>query len=119
MWETAEKINGIEIYSVSPEALKVFKDNAKNANNSTNDAIQRRLTALVLNAQDKRPIVKNKYAIVFGQFKMIVNEFTKHIEVLFWDKDYNHYATKQEGINLRETYKKLGLNNNGNKIIKS
>ena len=116
MWEYATSVNNVSIYIVSPEALGVFKKSAVKGDTQSVDLIQRKLTALIMSSNNKKQVVGSKFAVMFGNFKMIINETTKHIEVLFWDEDFRGRITKEEQTKLRNMYKLLGLSGSGNSI---
>ncbi|APH20879.1 TPA: hypothetical protein ACXDAY_002257 [Clostridium botulinum] len=112
-------INGIEIYSISKEAYKTYKEQAKQGRNASSEIIRKKLTALVINAVERKRIFKNKFTCRFGGFVMVVNEDTKMIEVLFWDNFKTHKSTapRKSVDNLLETYKKLGLSKSGDELL--
>ena len=108
-------INGIEIYSISNPAYEQFVTNALNYKNIPRDVLELRLTTIALNTQDRNLVLKDKYLYRFGDFTMIINEFTKKIEVIGWRKD-DHHSQGVDGVSakkLRDTFKSFGLNNKG------
>ena len=108
----------IQIYNLK---RKVYDDYIKQASNMSDideETLQRRLTALILNAQKTKKIYGDKYLYKFCNFNMIANENTKEIEMIYWDsKNYVRiYASKKLNHKLKETYSQLGLNYYGNQI---
>jgi len=116
MWEYETCVNNIDIYIVSTEALGVFKKSAVKGDIQSTDLIQRKLTALIMSSNNKKHVVGDKFAVMFGNFKMIINEATKHVEVLFWDEDFRGRVAKEELVKLRNMYRLLGLNCKGDNI---
>lgn len=114
-----DRINGIELYTIHKEAFNTYKKEVRQGANATIETIQRKLTALVINATEKRKIFKNKFMCRFGGFVMVVNEDTKMIEVLYWDNEKTHKSRvpKEVVAKLTETYKILGLSSSGNNVI--
>lgn len=112
-------VNGIEIYSISKEAYKTYKEQVRQGRNASVEVIKRKLTALVINAVERKRIFKNKFTCRFGGFVMVVNEDTKMIEVLFWDnfKTHKSIAPKKSIKNLQDTYKQLGLSKSGDSLL--
>jgi hypothetical protein len=112
-------VNGIELYTIGNQALKDYRDGAKKDKNISRDILERKLTGLILNCFEKKRIVENKYMCRFGTFVMVVNEFTRMIETILWDTD-NHTSRpvpKYKWQNLINTYKQLGLNKSGNRLL--
>ena len=113
-------INGIEIYDMANVALEVYREHAKQGSKSEREVIERKLTAIIINSKPMSVILEHKSVYRFGGFVMVVNEFTKKIEVLHWDYD-NHGSRgldKETADNLRKTYKMLGLSRSGNSFSK-
>jgi len=111
-------INGIEIYSISNPAYEQFVTEALNYKNIPRDVLELRLTAIVMNAQERNWVFKEKYLYRFGDFAMIINEFTKKIEFIGWRKD-NHHSQGVDGAlakKLRATFISFGLNNKGTRF---
>jgi len=111
-------INGIEIYSISNSAYEQFITEALNYKNISRYVLELRLTAIAMNAQERNQVFKDKYLYRFGDFTMVVNEFTKKIEVIGWRKD-DHCSKGIDGIQakkLRDTFISFGLNNKGTRF---
>jgi len=111
-------INGIEIYSISNPAYEQFVTEALNYKNIPRDVLELRLTAMAMNAQEKNLVFKDKYLYRFGDFTMVINEFTKKIEVIGWRKD-DHHSQGVSGTSakkLRDTFISFGLNNKGTRF---
>lgn len=43
-----EEINGVKIYSISNDAIEIYRKNAKNDANISRDILERKLTAMII-----------------------------------------------------------------------
>ena len=111
-------INGIEIYTITNPAYEQYIKEAKNDKNIPRDVLEVKLTAMALNAHEKNLALRDKYLYRFGDFTMIINEFTKRIEVIGWRFD-GHQSKGIDGVSakkLRDSYREFGLNNKGTRF---
>lgn len=112
-------INEIEIYAISNQVLIEYRLKAKKNKNVPRGVLERKLTGLIMNCFEKKKIIKDKYMCRFGTFVMVVNEFTKMIETILWDSETHSSKpiSKFKRQSLTDTYRRLGLNKSGNRLL--
>lgn len=111
------KVNGVEIYNITDEALKFFRENARNDAKCDKFILRRKFTALIM--QGIKTKLKDGFIdYKFGNFHMLVDEENKIIVDVSWEESTSRATIKKDRfISLTLTYKRLGLNADGNKIL--
>lgn len=111
-------INDIEIYKLTPLAELKYRQNCFYGTDSKLDAIERKLTAQILNATKNLKMPNNKWKYSFGSLDIFVDENNMEIYDLNWITG-GHVGRIESEIakSLKETYLELGLSKNGNAII--
>lgn len=110
------EVNAIPIYRITDNALRYFRENAKNASNAPAHIIERRLSALIYNSTSPpKQMDESTMKYYFSGFRMMVNTRTQEIFYIMWDNDEHKGPGVKRGImqNLVETFKKLGLSKSG------
>jgi hypothetical protein len=113
--------NEINIYDIKDSAVFKYRQHAiKNANIDI-DTLQRKLTALILNAQFKKQLTTTRWLYRFGAFQMYTNEDIFEIEDISWidDTHEGYRITNEMQANLRNTYIQLGLNSKGTSMYEN
>lgn len=102
-------------YVLSSIALDTYRKEAKNDKDLDRDVLEKRLSAIINNA-DAIGKVGNKTVFKFGSFVLLADENRNRIETLTWRNDLHkgYKMDKEKSKKLREDYKSLGLNGNGN-----
>jgi hypothetical protein len=106
----------IQIYDISPAALRYYKNNVHRGKKSNDEIIQRKLTGLIMCSSTKKKIEPQKFIYKFSGFNIVVNEEKKLIEWLYWNKE-SHLGprtSKEERERLHKIYKTLMLSDSGN-----
>lgn len=112
-------VNGLPLYNLSDVALKIYRKGSKNFNNLDELILKRKLTAMIMTVKNTAKQIFDSCIYNFLGFKLIVNELTKTIEVVYWCS-VEHKPVKHSHditIKLKENYKLLGLSGSGNSII--
>lgn len=112
-------VNGLPLYNLSDTALKIYRKEAKNFNNLDELVLKRKLTAMILTVKNSAKQIFDSCIYNFLGFKLIVNELTKTIEVVYWCTEEHSPVlySKDITMTLKENYKLLGLSGSGNTII--
>lgn len=116
----SNKINEIELYSLSNVALDIYRKEARRDKNLSRDILERKFTAMIINSKEMSVLAQNKHIYKFGSFVLIVNERTKKIEVIAWNQD-NHTQrkclTRDQILSFKKTLTEFGLNEDGNAFL--
>lgn len=111
-------INDIEVYKLSPLAELEYRNNALQDADIETEVIERKLTALILNATKMLQMPNNKWKYTFGGFDIYVDENTMEIYDVIWTTGGHILSVDSEiAMSLKDTYVELGLNRKGNKIV--
>lgn len=102
------------VYDINPSALKNYYKNVKNGADASKEAVKRKLSALIASTDIIEKVSKNITVYSIGTFRICVKNGI--IEWVMWTKK-NIPVSKETGRKIRCYYSKLGLTNDGSKII--
>jgi hypothetical protein len=111
-------VNGIEVYKLSSLAEQEYRNNALKGANAEKEAIERKLTALILNATKILQMPDNKWKYSFGSCDIYVDENNMEIYDIIWTTGGHISIVEPEIVaSLEDTYIELGLSKKGNTIV--
>lgn len=112
-------VNEIELYNLTDSVIQKYRNEAKNFRNIDMETLERRLTAIVLNARKLK--IESEYDTKYklsGCYIHVNEPLKLIIDIGWYDEEHSSWGEGKERINkLINTYLKLGLNQRGSKII--
>jgi hypothetical protein len=111
----------LKIYNITPQAIKLYRREANNYRDISEEVLKRKLTAIVYSCKDRNLLYQDVYLYKFNGFNMVVNEKNLIVEHLYWDDEKHSpkFGTKDIIAKYHNYLKELGLNKKGNDFLNS